>query len=69
LLFDRHEIILTEGAATESYHPLLPGADARSVRTQQELLALFPHLQAEADAFGPAARVTLREGEARLFRL
>lgn len=69
LLFDRHEVILTEGAATESYHPLLPGADTRARDTQRELLALFPHLLAEADAFGPAARVTLDAAEARLFRL
>lgn len=69
LLFDRHEIILTEGAATESYHPLLPGADERSARTQAELLALFPHLRAAADAFGPAVRATLADGDARLFRL
>lgn len=68
LLFDRHEIIMTEGAATESYHPLLPDADQRARATQEELLSLFPHLQAEAAAFGPAARLTMDAGEARLFK-
>lgn len=69
LLFDRHEIIMTEGAATESYHPLLADSDQRARQTQEELLALFPHLQAEAAAFGPAARLTMDAGEARLFKL
>lgn len=69
LLFDRHEILMTEGAASESFHPLLPDAERRSAAARQELLDLFPHLVAEADLFGPSARLTLDSAEARVFRL
>lgn len=68
LLFDRHEILFAEGAPTESYHPLLGDSDSRSPATQAELLALFPGLDAEARAFGPAARPTLTPIEATLLR-
>lgn len=68
LLFDRHEVILAERVATESYHPLLghPAGDGRD--TLAELMTLFPALEAESRGFGPAARPTLSAEEARLFR-
>lgn len=69
LLFDRHEIIWSEGVKTESYHPLLGDDADRATETEAELLTLFPGLAAEAARFGPAARMTLDTGEARLFRL
>lgn len=69
LLFDRHEIILTEGAASESFHPLLPDSVSRSAAALEELIRLFPHLAAEAETFGPSARITLDRAEARVFRL
>lgn len=69
LLFDRHEIIWSEGVASESYHPLLADAATRAPDVQAELLSLFPQLEAAAARFGPAARLTLDAAEARLFRL
>lgn len=69
LLFDRHEVVFVEGAATESYHPLLPDSDIRSPATQAELMALFPHLELQAQVFGPAVRPTLTPEEAALFNL
>lgn len=69
LLFDRHEVIFAEGAPTESYHPLLGDSDTRAPETQDELLALFPELQAEAMLFGAAVRPTLTASEAGLFQL
>lgn len=44
LLFDRHEIIFAEGAATESYHPFAQDAAELAPDTLAELLAVFPDL-------------------------
>jgi hypothetical protein len=44
LLFDRHEIIFAEGAATESYHPFAQDAKALAPDTLAELQAVFPDL-------------------------
>jgi len=66
LLFDRHEVIFAEGAATESLHPgdiVMKGKG----EMQLEILALFPDL---ADRIGqmarPAARVIPLGREARV---
>ncbi len=68
LLFDRHEIIFAEGAATESYHPLSHDAEDRAPGTQAELRALFPELRGgHADL--RAARPCIAPHEAALFRL
>lgn len=66
LLFDRHEIIFAEGAATESYHPLSLDAEDRAPGTQAELRALFPDLVGSAVA--RAARPCIAPFEAALFR-
>lgn len=66
LLFDRHHVITTNGAQTESLHAgeldksdLMPGA-------RHELLTLFPDLTWLGRGFGPLARpsVTVQEGRA-----
>lgn len=53
LLFDRHEVILSEGAWSESFHP---GATilSRDAALRAELAVLFPGL--ERDASWPLAR-------------
>jgi hypothetical protein len=63
LLFDRHEIVLSDGAWTESFQPgdrVLAGMDADQVR---EITQLFPGL-AKGARFA-AARRSLRAHEAR----
>jgi len=70
LLFDRHEVIRSNGIWSESYLPgpqTLPGFDAAA---QAEVLSLFPQLDPETGSgFGPAARLCLRRFEAQaLFR-
>lgn len=44
LLFDQHEIIFAEGAATESYHPFAHDATEIAPATLAELDAVFPDL-------------------------
>ncbi len=63
LLFDRHEVVLSDGAWSESFQPgdrSLAGLDAGPRR---ELLRLFPEI-ARGRPY-PAARPTLRRHEAR----
>jgi hypothetical protein len=67
LLFDRHELIWSEGAATESFHPGACGMKMLDDAQRHEVLSLFPELSVEGS--GPAAaRPCLRPGEARLMR-
>lgn len=67
LLFDRHEIIFAEGAATESYHPLSYDAEDRAPDTMAELRALFPEL-CTGSTHTRAARPCIAAHEAALFR-
>lgn len=67
VLFDRHEIMYTEGLATESFHPggyalRELGSEARS-----ELFALFPEL-AEEENLPQTARKALRPWEGALLK-
>ncbi len=69
LLFDRHEIVFSEGVASESFFPgdqiMLQD---RAVRA--ELLALFPELASpESTALGRTARATVKRREAAVLRL
>jgi Ca2+-binding RTX toxin-like protein len=67
LLFDRHELLRSEGVWSESFQPgdrSLAGLDAPQRR---ELLTLFPALQARAGRAGySAARPALKGWQARL---
>lgn len=66
ILFDRHEIVWSEGLETESFHPGPVGIDGLAEAARAELLTLFPELEAGADAYGPSARRTLRFHEAQM---
>ncbi|MEM0950192.1 MAG: Hint domain-containing protein [Pseudomonadota bacterium] len=66
LLFSTHQIILTDGAETESFFPGRFTMDALADATRTELLELFPDLHPENAGYGAAARRMLRVGEARL---
>jgi len=66
ILFDSHQIILTEGLPTESFAPGPYTLREIESAAREELLALFPELAEAPEAYGPAARPALRAGEARL---
>ncbi|SLN41013.1 Hint domain-containing protein [Roseisalinus antarcticus] len=65
MLFDRHEIVLAEGAPSESFHPGLTGLDSLSIACRDELFELFPELEGSPAAYGGTARtvLTYREGQ------
>jgi len=66
VMFDRHEIIFSNGAATESFHPGEANLDTMAQKTRQEVLGLFPELENNKDEFGPTARPILHAHEATL---
>jgi hypothetical protein len=66
LMFDRHEVIYAEGAATESFHAGDTGLSAISQASREELFAIFPALRSDPGAHGATARTCLRAHEARL---
>lgn len=69
MLFDRHEIIFSEGARTESFHPGQQGWGALAEQTRSEILDLLPQLDPENfAAYGQSARLSLKAFEGELVR-
>lgn len=68
VLFDKHEIMLTNGALTESFFPGDYVLDELDSRVQAELQAIFPHLAAGSGRFGAAARASIKPSDAIILR-
>ncbi|WP_083545576.1 Hint domain-containing protein [Sulfitobacter alexandrii] len=70
LLFDRHQVLFSEGLETESF---LPGPQTRRSFEKDivdEICAIFPEIDPETGAgYSPAARRTLKRFEADLLRV
>jgi len=67
ILFDRHQVVCSEGLDSESFLPGPQIADSFEAEAIAEICALFPELRPETGAgYGPAARRTLRRFEAQL---
>lgn len=64
ILFDQHEIIYAEGAATESFHPGDSAISALTAPTREELFSMFPALRSSPPSGGRTARRCLRRHEA-----
>lgn len=62
LMFERHEVINSNGAWTESFQPGAWGMSGLNSAQKSEILSLFPELEARSDApqFGAARRVLRR---------
>lgn len=74
VLFDDHEIIFAEGAATESFHVGPAAIDALTEEMREEVLDLFPEIRSEihggfAESAPSLARGELKSYEARAFAL
>lgn len=65
LLFDRHEIMFTEGAPTESFHPGPYTLRELAAPARSELVRLFPELSSGTPPW-PTARPALRPWEGYL---
>ena len=66
ILFDQHEVILAEGAPTESFHPGELGLDGIDDAAREELFSIFPELRTNPNGFGKAARQSVRSFEAQM---
>lgn len=65
ILFDRHEIVQSEGIWTESFQPAERTLGALEEAARAEVLAIFPELASDESIF-PAARLSLKAHEARV---
>ena len=65
ILFDAHEIVRADGAWSESFQPGAQTLDSMDEDQRAEILALFPELRSNTEAF-PAARLALKGSEARV---
>jgi hypothetical protein len=66
LLFDRHEIVVSNGLPSESLHPGDVALRGFGAESRREILALFPGLRTGDLGAWSGARPTLRAHEARL---
>jgi hypothetical protein len=66
MMFDAHEVVYAEGAATESFHPGDLALDAIGADARHELFTLFPELRAMPSAYGTTARRCLKRHEATI---
>ncbi len=69
MMFDEHEVVYAEGAATESFHPGSIGLSAIHDHAREELFHLFPDLRADVNGYGDTARKCLKRHEADLLRV
>jgi Ca2+-binding RTX toxin-like protein len=65
ILFDRHEIVQSDGIWTESFQPAERMLSAMDADVRAEVLALFPQLEQSGEAF-EGARLSLKAHEARV---
>ncbi|MEL7405104.1 MAG: Hint domain-containing protein, partial [Pseudomonadota bacterium] len=67
LLFDRHQVVFSEGLPTESFLPGPQIKDSFEADILAEICTLFPEIDPEtAEGYSPAARRMLRQYEAQL---
>ena len=66
LMFDRHEVVYAEGAATESFHAGDVGIAAISDAAREDMFTIFPNLRSDPSSYGETARMCLKAHEARL---
>lgn len=63
ILFDQHEVIFANNAATESFHPDHMTMAAIDNAPREELFEIFPELETDTNTYGPAARYILKVSE------
>ena len=69
MLFNRHEIVIANGAPSESFYPGEQGLSTLSDPARDELFGLFPELRNDLGSFGPMSRTCVKGSEARALAL
>lgn len=65
MLFDRHQVIVANGAPSESFHPGGAALATLDGRAREMLFDVFPRLRSDPGSYGAASRTCLGVGEAR----
>lgn len=68
MMFDEHEVVYAEGAATESFHPGEVGLTGVTDAAREELFTLFPQLRSDPKGYGRTARRSLKKHESQMLR-
>ncbi|WP_095588591.1 Hint domain-containing protein [Actibacterium ureilyticum] len=68
LMLAQHHIVWANGVETESFHPGAADLDQMSAEQRDRLLAFFPSLAQDPDAYGGYARRMLNRGEAAILQ-
>jgi hypothetical protein len=69
LLFDRHQVVFSEGVPTESFLPGPQTSECFKKEIVEEICAIFPELDPDSgQGYGAAARPALKRYEAHLWR-
>jgi Hint domain len=67
ILFDRHQVVFSEGLATESFLPGRQTTESLEQAMVDEICAIFPALNPHTGGgYGPAARRALKAHEAQV---
>ena len=66
LMFDQHEVVFSNGAATESFHAAHMGLSAMTARAREEMFNAFPDLRSDVSRYGDTARRCLKGYEAKV---
>ena len=64
LMFDRHEVVTSNGAPSESFHAGQIGLRSITDQSRIDLFKAFPALRADVSSFGDTARMCLNKHEA-----
>ena len=68
-MFDKHQVVFSEGLATESFLPGPQTAKSFEAEIVDEICAIFPELDPHTgDGYSQSARRTLKGYEANLWR-
>jgi len=65
LMFDRHEVVIANGAPSESFHPGGDRLNTLPASTREDLFRLFPKLRSDVGSYGPAIRACVEGSAAR----
>ena len=65
MLFDRHEMVIANGAESESFYPGDEGVSSLNEPARAELFRIFPELRSNRGTYGPMIRPCIRPSEAR----